>query len=577
VIGHPDEGELERWRSSDTVILRSDLDRALGRRMARPDADGESEAPRRRSTRPPRDSSAATVRPPDRDRAATRWSDTAKEALTSDIELIEAVRGGTVEAYGKLYARHVGAARNLARQLARSPIEADDLVSEAFARVLSSLCAGGGPDAAFRAYLLAALRHTAYDKTKRDRRLELVEDVEAVAGAERVTAVPFDDTAVAKLNRSLAATAFSTLPERWQTVLWHTEIEGERPGDVAPLLGLNSNGVSALAYRAREGLRKAYLQAHVTRSPSERCRATAAKLGSWAREGLSRRETAQVEAHLDKCALCRELAAELADVNRTLRGTIAPLILGAGTAGYLAAAAGKAGAAVSIVATSASVAPPLLSAAASTVAITVAVVAGMTTAPPTIAPSAIGPPAASSVVGTPVAPTRTTASPGSAPSSAAATVPSATGTGTVAPQGPSGTTGAVPSLTSDAPSTFALSTGGPATKLPITIRNTGSAPAPVLTLTLSLPDGLKVVGPGENLLGAPLLGLNSAAEQKVSCPAGKATVTCTSQKALAPGDSVTFVFRLRAGPKSADGTITATTTLAPPLRIAIPVTVTPKN
>jgi hypothetical protein len=121
VIGHPDEDEVERWRTSDTAILRSDLHRALGRRMVRPDVDGESVASRRRSARPPRDNSAATVRPPDRDRAATRWSDATKESLPSDVDLIEAVRGGAVEAYGKLYARHLGAARNLARQLARSP------------------------------------------------------------------------------------------------------------------------------------------------------------------------------------------------------------------------------------------------------------------------------------------------------------------------------------------------------------------------------------------------------------------------------------------------------------------------
>ena len=58
----------------------------------------------------------------------------------------------------------------------------------------------------------------------------------------------------------MIARAFASLPERWQAVLWHTEIEGARPADVAPLLGLTANGVAALAYRAREGLRQAYLQ-----------------------------------------------------------------------------------------------------------------------------------------------------------------------------------------------------------------------------------------------------------------------------------------------------------------------------
>ena len=46
-------------------------------------------------------------------------------------------------------------------------------------------------------------------------------------------------------------------------MLWHTEVEGQKPADIAPLLGMSANSVSALAYRAREGLRQAFLTQHV--------------------------------------------------------------------------------------------------------------------------------------------------------------------------------------------------------------------------------------------------------------------------------------------------------------------------
>src|SRR5207248_3347704 len=115
----------------------------------------------------------------------------------------------------------------------RSLEQAEDLVAEAFARVLDALRAGRGPDSAFRAYLLTTLRHVAYDKARRDRRLELAPDVTVVAAVEKVS-VPFRDTAVASLEQSLAARAFARLPERWQAVLWHTEIEGQLPAEVAP-------------------------------------------------------------------------------------------------------------------------------------------------------------------------------------------------------------------------------------------------------------------------------------------------------------------------------------------------------
>ena len=54
----------------------------------------------------------------------------------SDAELISRVRGGDVAAYGDLFCRHNDAASRLARQLVRGP-DSDDLVSEAFAKVLS--------------------------------------------------------------------------------------------------------------------------------------------------------------------------------------------------------------------------------------------------------------------------------------------------------------------------------------------------------------------------------------------------------------------------------------------------------
>ncbi|WP_406643122.1 sigma-70 family RNA polymerase sigma factor [Amycolatopsis sp. WGS_07] len=225
----------------------------------------------------------------------------------------------------------------MARQLAKSSAEADDLVSEAFAKVLDTLRAGRGPDSAFRAYLLTALRHTAYDVTRQHRGIHLADDLSEPIGkdAERL-AVPFADTVVAGLERTLAAKAFARLPERWQAVLWHTEIEGQSPAEVAPLLGLTPNGVSALAYRAREGLRQAYLQVHLSENQSGSCREAVERLGAWTRDGLSKRERAQVENHLDGCENCRALAAELADVNSGLRAIIAPIVLGGAALGYLA-------------------------------------------------------------------------------------------------------------------------------------------------------------------------------------------------------------------------------------------------
>src|SRR5690348_14054845 len=108
----------------------------------------------------------------------------------SDAELIARVRGGDVAAYGELFSRHVHAAKRLARQLDRGS-DADDLVSDAFAKVLTVLQGGGGPDVAFRAYLLTAVRRLHVDRVRAGSRLQTSDDM-----TQFDPGIPFQDTAV---------------------------------------------------------------------------------------------------------------------------------------------------------------------------------------------------------------------------------------------------------------------------------------------------------------------------------------------------------------------------------------------
>ncbi|WP_051386126.1 sigma-70 family RNA polymerase sigma factor [Actinokineospora inagensis] len=557
----------------------------------------------------------------------------------SDAELIAAVRAGNTAAYGSLYERHAGAARNLARQLARSAAEADDLVSEAFAKVLETLRQGRGPDAAFRAYLLTALRHTAYDKTRRDRRLELSDDLTQVSGiSQDAVSVPFADTAVAGLERSLAARAFQRLPERWRAVLWHTEIEGQSPAEVAPLLGLTPNGVSALAYRAREGLKQAYLQVHLAESADQRCRATADRLGAWVRGGLSKREKAQVEAHLDECDRCRALAAELADVNSGLRLFIAPLVLGPlAVAGYLAAAKSTSAAAVAGSAAAAgttavgttaaagssgssgalgaisSVPRQVVTAAVSGAALVAAVVVGLvaapnhaqvptaatsqvptsttraprTTAPPQVPPATTEPTTTEPTTTTPE-PTTTTPAPTTTaePTEPTTTTPVPTTTTSE----PTATTAPEPTTTTTPPppGTPRLSASGPSgpvslkpgtpTEVPITVSNAGTAVSEPVVAVLPLPTGVRAE-PGPASLAGPRMLRLDLLSTTIDCPGGTGRVVCGTNRGLAPGETITLVYRLVAEDTQITaqiaGTLTAGTEVSLDFVIGIEVTPLP--
>ncbi|MEU2872918.1 sigma-70 family RNA polymerase sigma factor [Streptomyces olivoreticuli] len=255
------------------------------------------------------------------------------------------MRSGESVAYEELYRRHAAAVRRYARSCCRDDHTAEDLTNEVFANALQAVRGGAGPNAAVRAYLLTTVRRVAAAWAKTTRREQLIEDFAVFASsAARASLASDDDTldlgadvlAMREAEQSLAVQAFRSLPERWQTVLWHTTVEDETPSEVAPLLGLTANATAVLAHRAREGLKQAYLQAHVSTSLTSggACARYADRLGAYARGGLRMRAERGLRKHLEDCARCRTAALEVADVNTRLRALLPVAVIGWLAAGF---------------------------------------------------------------------------------------------------------------------------------------------------------------------------------------------------------------------------------------------------
>ncbi len=270
---------------------------------------------------------------------------------SSDAALIQRMRGGDDSAYEELYRRHSGAVRRYARTCCRDAHTADDLTAEVFARTLQAVRRGAGPEQAVRAYLLTTVRRVAAAWTKTAKREHLVEDFALFAAqSARSTEVSDDDTlelgadvrAMHEAEQTLAMQAFRSLPERWQAVLWHTTVEEESPSEVAPLFGLTANATAVLASRAREGLKQAYLQAHVSTALTAGgdCARYADRLGAYARGGLRMRAERGLRKHLEECANCRVAAGELSDVNAGIPALLPVAVIGWFAGGYAIKAAG---------------------------------------------------------------------------------------------------------------------------------------------------------------------------------------------------------------------------------------------
>ena len=248
-------------------------------------------------------------------------TETSTQAWTdqgSDAELIRGVRAGDPDAYRVLFERHASAARRVAFAYTSVSADVDDIVSDAFEAVLRALQDGNGPTEAFRAYLFTVIRRTARDLKRRTDRTSPCEDM-TVHDSALGRIAPSSDTTIAKFESATVAEAFASLPERWQIVLWYTEIEKKTPAEIAPSLGLTPNGVAALAYRAREALRQAYLQEHLAEVDDTACLSVFQDLAGFVRGSLTRRDLEYVTAHLRVCENCGHLVSELEDVNSMLR------------------------------------------------------------------------------------------------------------------------------------------------------------------------------------------------------------------------------------------------------------------
>ncbi len=240
--------------------------------------------------------------------------DPASTAPLSDHQLLAMVRGGDVAAFGELFLRHRRLGEFVARTESDNPSDAADVVGEAFAAVFQAILEGRGPVESFRPYLLTTIRRMAHRRNQKETRLVVVD-------SDTVDALSFagHDHVLGTHESIILVRAFRELPRRWQDVLWYVDVEGLKPAQAGPLLGLTPNALSALAMRAREGLRQMYLQKHVGEATVQSCREYLRYMGRYVRNGLRGNAQARVRQHTERCTQCSAVLAELRELQASMR------------------------------------------------------------------------------------------------------------------------------------------------------------------------------------------------------------------------------------------------------------------
>ncbi len=218
--------------------------------------------------------------------------------MADDSALITSARAGDQQAFAALHRTHYRRALHEARKILPNLLDAEDCVSAAFASTFMAMRKGGGPTEAFKPYLLTSVRNSALQLV----RLRRYTSEQATDEVEPAPHVDLYEIGADPAVRN----AFQSLPVRWREVLWKTEIEGRAPRELAEELAMSANSVAALAKRARDGFRKAYLTEAIGPDPHPWA---VERLDAYRAGTLDPRARDLVELHVENCARCDDILA----------------------------------------------------------------------------------------------------------------------------------------------------------------------------------------------------------------------------------------------------------------------------
>jgi RNA polymerase sigma-70 factor (ECF subfamily) len=157
---------------------------------------------------------------------------------------VAAAQAGDREAMHALYVRYAaGVHRYVARFVNRD--DAEDVVQQVFAKLLTELSRYRPGEAPFAAWVLRVARNVAIDHMRRDRVVPCAE----VRG-ERA---PWDETA--RDCSSSLREALGSLPRDQRNVLLLRHLVGLSPGEIAEQLGRSVQSVHCLHHRGRRSAR----------------------------------------------------------------------------------------------------------------------------------------------------------------------------------------------------------------------------------------------------------------------------------------------------------------------------------
>lgn len=172
---------------------------------------------------------------------------------TDEQQLVARVRAGDVDAYDTLVRRYLERALAIARRVLGNPIDAEDLVQDAFLRALDRISTFDPARQRFAPWFFRLLINTGLN-TRRSRAVRATEP--ELLDARSSDAMP-DELLERREIRDRFAAAVAKLPPRQQTIVTLYEVDGLSAAEIAQSLDIAPETVRWHLHEARRALRLA--------------------------------------------------------------------------------------------------------------------------------------------------------------------------------------------------------------------------------------------------------------------------------------------------------------------------------
>lgn len=179
-------------------------------------------------------------------------STTPVSARSEERALILRVQQGDTAAFQELVEGYVRRARAIAMRLMRNTEDADDLVQDAFLRVLQKI-ESVDPERQFGPWFFRVLVNTGLDTHRRRRTRQTEDETTEVASSDPD---PAELTERREIRRRFEE-ALERLPPRQRSIVWSFEVDGMTTKEIAEHLGLAEVTVRWHLHQGRHALRAA--------------------------------------------------------------------------------------------------------------------------------------------------------------------------------------------------------------------------------------------------------------------------------------------------------------------------------